>query len=65
MNWLPRAMHVLRDELKNIEVTVSSDYSPDLAEALVRGRLDLAFLRVEPDFDLELPGGGPGAARSS
>src|ERR1700704_5419657 len=52
MNWLPRAMHVLRDELKNINVTVSSDYSPDLAEALVRGRLDLAFLRVEPGYDL-------------
>ena len=52
MNWLPRAMHVLRDELKNIEVTISSDYSPDLAEALVRGRLDLAFLRVEPGYAL-------------
>src|SRR5271168_644700 len=52
MNWLPRAMHVLRNELKNIEVTISSDYSPDLAEALVRGRLDVAFLRVEPTFDL-------------
>ena len=52
MNWLPRAMRVLRDELQNIEVTISSDYSPDLAEALVRGRLDLAFLRVEPTFDL-------------
>ena len=52
MNWLPEAMHVLRDELKNIQVTVSSDYSPDLAEALVRGRLDVAFLRAEPNFDL-------------
>ena len=52
MNWLPRAMHVLRDELKNIQITVSSDYSPDLAEALVRGRLDVAFMRVEPTFDL-------------
>src|SRR4030088_3230920 len=52
MNWLPRAMHVLGDELKNIEVTITSDYSPDLAEALVRGRLDVAFLRVEPTFDL-------------
>src|SRR6266704_6573564 len=52
MNWLPRAMHVLRDELKNIEVTVSSDYSPDLAEALARGRLDLGFMRVEPGYDL-------------
>jgi len=52
MNWLPRAMHVLRDELQNIDVKISSDYSPDLAEALVRGRLDLAFLRVEPGYDL-------------
>jgi DNA-binding transcriptional LysR family regulator len=43
---LPPAMHLLRDELKNIQVTISSDYSPDLAEALVRGRLDVAFLRV-------------------
>ncbi len=45
-------MHVLRDELKNIPETISSDYSPDLAQALVRGRLDVAFLRVEPAFDL-------------
>jgi LysR family transcriptional regulator, hca operon transcriptional activator len=52
MTWLPRAMHVLRDEMKTIQVTISSDYSPDLAEALVRGRLDVAFLRVEPNFDL-------------
>ena len=52
MNWLPRAMHVLRDEMKNIEVTISSDYSPDLAEALFRGRIDVAFLRPEPAFDL-------------
>ena len=53
MNWLPQAMHVLRDELKDIEVTISSDYSPDLAERLAGGRLDLAFLRVEPGYDLE------------
>jgi LysR family hca operon transcriptional activator len=46
-------MHLLRDELKNIEVKVTSDYSPDLAEAVARGRLDLAFLRVEPGYDLE------------
>jgi LysR family hca operon transcriptional activator len=52
MNWLPRAMHVLRDELKNIQVTITSDYSPDLAEALVRGRLDVAFMRTQPGFGL-------------
>jgi len=43
---------VLRDELKNIEDTVTSDYSPDLADAVARGRLDLAFMRVEPSYDL-------------
>jgi len=48
MDWLPEAMRVLHDELPNLEVTVSSQYSPGLAEALVRGRLDLAFLRPEP-----------------
>jgi LysR family transcriptional regulator, hca operon transcriptional activator len=52
MNWLPRVMHVLRDQLKSIEVVISSDYSPDLAEALARGRMDAAFLRVEPGYDL-------------
>lgn len=53
MTWLPRAMRVLREELPKIDVTVSSHYSPDLADALARGRLDLAFLRAEPGFDLE------------
>ncbi|MFM0158574.1 MULTISPECIES: LysR family transcriptional regulator [Paraburkholderia] len=53
MSWLPKAMHLLRDQLPNIDVTVSSDYSPDLADALARGRLDLAFLRAEPGFDLD------------
>ncbi|HTR10521.1 MAG TPA: LysR family transcriptional regulator [Paraburkholderia sp.] len=53
MTWLPRAMQVLRDELPNIDVTVSSYYSPDLADALARGKLDLGFLRAEPGFDLE------------
>ncbi|RDS81884.1 LysR family transcriptional regulator [Dyella psychrodurans] len=52
MTWLSEAMHILRAELPNIDVTVSSDYSPDLADAVARGKLDLAFLRAEPDYDL-------------
>ncbi|WP_122158696.1 LysR family transcriptional regulator [Paraburkholderia sp.] len=53
MTWLPRAMQVLREELPKVDVTVSSHYSPDLADALARGKLDLAFLRAEPGFDLD------------
>src|SRR5580765_3633108 len=49
MDWLPEAMRILRDELPKIEVTVCSQYSPDLAAALMRGKLDLAFLRPEPN----------------
>jgi LysR family transcriptional regulator, hca operon transcriptional activator len=52
MSWLPDAMHVLRDELLNVDVTVSSDYSTELAEGVARGRLDLAFMRAEPEYDL-------------
>src|SRR5712691_9714454 len=47
INWLPEAMRILHDELPNIEVTVSSQNSPDLADALMRGRLDAAFMRPE------------------
>jgi LysR family hca operon transcriptional activator len=52
MNWLPRATHVLRDQLTNIQIVVSSDYSPNLADALTRGGMDLAFMRLEPGYDL-------------
>ena len=52
MTWLPEAMRILRGELPTVDVTVSSDYSPDLAEGLEQGRLDLAFLRADLDFDL-------------
>lgn len=53
MTWLPEAMHILRQELPHIEVTVSSDYSPDLADAVARGKLDLAFMRAEPHVNLD------------
>src|SRR5437762_8892794 len=48
IDWLPEAIRLLRDELPNMEITISSQYSPDLAGALVRGKLDVAFLRPEP-----------------
>ena len=53
MDWLPQAIRILRDELPNIEIRVSSDYSTILADELERGRLDIAFLRREQEPDLE------------
>src|ERR1700742_4885192 len=47
LEWLPEAMRILRDELPNMEVTVSSQYSPQLADAITRGKLDVAFMRPE------------------
>jgi LysR family hca operon transcriptional activator len=47
-------MRILRDQLPTIEVSVSSRYSPDLAQGLLRGKLDLAFMRPEAQMpDLE------------
>ena len=51
INWLPEAMRILQDELPNINVMVSSQNSPDLADALMRGRLDAAFMRPEERTD--------------
>ena len=51
MDWLPEAMHVLRNELPKLDVTVSSQISPDLARALLDGTLDVAFMRPEPGAD--------------
>jgi LysR family hca operon transcriptional activator len=47
IDWLPEAIRLLREELPDIEITISSQYSPDLAGALMRGKLDVAFLRPE------------------
>ena len=54
MDWLPEVLRVLRDELPNLEVTIASQYSPDLAQSLLRGKLDFALMRPEPGMpDLE------------
>ena len=45
--WMPEALQILRDELPNIDVMISSQYSPQLANALVKGTVDAAFLRRE------------------
>jgi LysR family transcriptional regulator, hca operon transcriptional activator len=44
---MPEALQILRDELPNIDVMISSQYSPQLADALSKGKVDAAFLRRE------------------
>jgi LysR family transcriptional regulator, hca operon transcriptional activator len=47
LTWMPEALQILRDELPNIDVMISSQYSPLLAEGLSKGKIDAAFLRRE------------------
>jgi LysR family hca operon transcriptional activator len=47
LKWMPEALRILRDELPNIDVMVSSQYSPLLADGLAKGKIDVAFLRRE------------------
>jgi LysR family hca operon transcriptional activator len=47
LTWMPEALRILRDELPNIDVMISSQYSPQLASALLKGTVDAAFLRRE------------------
>jgi len=47
LTWMPEAMQILRHELPNIDVMISSQYSPLLADGLLKGKIDAAFLRRE------------------
>jgi LysR family transcriptional regulator, hca operon transcriptional activator len=45
--WLPAVMAIMRDQLPNMEIVILSLSSPDLADGLMRRKIDLAFLRHE------------------
>jgi LysR family hca operon transcriptional activator len=47
MDWLPTVMGILRTQLPSTEVMIHSQDSPDLAAGLMRGKIDLAFMRPE------------------
>src|SRR6202050_305832 len=47
LTWMPEALQILRDELPNIDVMISSQYSPRLADGLAQGKIDAAVLRRE------------------
>ncbi len=50
IDWFPEAVRLLRDELPSIEVILVSQTSPELASGLLRGKVDLAFLRPEREM---------------
>ena len=57
LKWMPEALRILRDELPNVDVMVTSQYSPLLADGLSNGKIDAAFLRREkglPDLAFRL-----------
>ena len=47
LTWMPEALRILRDELPNVDVMISSQYSPLLADGLSKERIDAAVLRRE------------------
>jgi LysR family transcriptional regulator, hca operon transcriptional activator len=47
--WLPEALRILREEQPDIDITLASQSSPELAGGLMRGKVDVAFLRREKD----------------
>lgn len=47
VTWLPHLLRMIRDEAPETEITLSTQSSPELALALMRGKLDVAFLRPE------------------
>ena len=49
--WLPHALRILREEATQAEITLCSQSSPELALGLMRGKLDVAFLRLERQTD--------------
>jgi LysR family transcriptional regulator, hca operon transcriptional activator len=76
--WLPEALKLLRNELPKIHVVISTQNSPQLAEALLHGGIDVAFLRkedgsgdldyrplVEETFEVFLPSDHPLAAKAA
>src|ERR1700690_2410479 len=46
LTWMPEALQILRDELPNIDVMISSQYSSLLADGLLLSRLDELVARA-------------------
>jgi LysR family hca operon transcriptional activator len=49
MEWLPKVLGLLRDELHKTEVVIHSSSSPELTQGLLRGKIDVAFIRPDKE----------------
>lgn len=45
--WLSEALRILREEASGVDVTITTKSSPELANALMQGEIDVALLRHE------------------
>src|ERR1700761_8096996 len=45
--WLSGALRILREEAADVDVTITTKSSPELANALMQGEIDVALLRRE------------------
>lgn len=45
--WLSGALRILREEAPDVDITITTKSSPELANALMQGEIDLALLRRE------------------
>jgi LysR family hca operon transcriptional activator len=50
--WLSHVTQILREQLKDIDFRVTSDFSPAIAASVQRGEIDLGFSRLEPQPDV-------------
>jgi LysR family hca operon transcriptional activator len=53
VDWLATVTRALGEDLQSLELRISSGYSPQLAEDVRQGKLDVAIIRREPNPDLE------------
>jgi LysR family hca operon transcriptional activator len=47
VEWLPKILEALSGELETTELTIHSASSPELTQALLNGKMDVAFLRPD------------------
>jgi LysR family hca operon transcriptional activator len=48
VDWMAKVTRALGEDLSGLELRVSSGYSPQLAEEVEQGKLDVAIIRREP-----------------